>query len=197
MGRAVAETLCGWNNPSGRLPETFPKKQQDVLSLQNYPGDGYKVQYKEGLMVGYRHFDTNQVQPEYEFGFGLSYSEFVYRNLEREDLKLTFEVENISAEDGDEIVQVYLSAPKDAWVSHPEKELKAFRRISLKAGEKKQVTISLQEEDFQYYNTALKQWTVETGIYTVRIGSSSRQLPLQCEIAMKSRMLLTAWGSPE
>ena len=197
MGRAVAETLCGWNNPSGRLPETFPKKQQDVLSLQNYPGDGYKVQYKEGLMVGYRHFDTNQVQPEYEFGFGLSYSDFVYRNLEREDLKLTFEVENISAEDGDEIVQVYLSAPKDAWVSHPEKELKAFRRISLKAGEKKQVTISLQEEDFQYYNTALKQWTVETGIYTVRIGSSSRQLPLQCEIAMKSRMLLTAWGSPE
>lgn len=63
-------------------------------------------------MVGYRHFDTNQVQPEYEFGFGLSYSEFVYRNLEREDLKLTFEVENISAEDGDEIVQVYLSAPR-------------------------------------------------------------------------------------
>lgn len=178
MGRAVAETICELNNPSGRLPETFPKKQQDVLSLQNYPGDGYKVQYREGLMVGYRHFDTNEVQPEYAFGFGLSYSAFEYRNLEREGFDLKFEVENVSGTAGDEIVQVYLSSPKEAWVSHPARELKAFRRITLKEGEKKQITVSLREEDFQYYNTALRQWTVENGIYTVHIGSSSRNLPL-------------------
>lgn len=197
MGRAVAETLCGQNNPAGRLAETFPKRQQDVLSLQNYPGDGYKTVYREGLMVGYRHFDTNGIDPEYEFGFGLSYSEFSYGNLKREGLTLQFEVENTSETDGDEIVQVYLSAPADSWVSHPEKELKAFRRISLRAGEKKQVEISLKKEDFQYYNSALRTWTVETGTYVARIGSSSRNLPLRCEIPMEDDALLTSWGSPE
>lgn len=197
MGRAVAETLCGLNNPGGRLAETFPRRQQDVLSLENYPGDGYKTLYREGLMVGYRHFDTNQVTPEYEFGFGLSYTTFAYRDLERDGLQLRFQVENTGSKDGDEVVQVYVSAPGDSWVSHPAKELKAFRRISLKAGEAKTVTITLNEEDFRYYNTALKKWALETGVYTILIGSSSRRLPLTCQVAMASKELLTSRMSPE
>lgn len=95
------------------------------------------------------------------------------------------------------MVQVYVSAPGDSWVSHPAKELKAFRRISLKAGETKTVTITLTEEDFRYYNTALRKWTLETGVYTILIGSSSRRLPLTCQVAMASRELLTSRMSPE
>lgn len=197
MGRAVAETLCGKNNPSGKLAETFPKREQDVLSLENYPGDGRKVLYKEGLMVGYRHFDTNEVGPAYEFGFGLSYTEFAYRDLRRTGRSFCFTLQNTGAVKGDEIVQVYVCAPNDAWMSHPEKELKAFQRISLCPGESKIVEFTLEDGDFQYYNPALKKWITETGVYTVRVGSSSRRLPLECAIALETPERVTVEASPE
>ena len=197
MGAAVARALTGAINPAGRLAETFPKRQQDVLSLQTYPGDGLKIEYREGLMVGYRHFDTNHVEPAYEFGFGLSYTRFAYRNLTRDGLKLRFELENTGKRDGEEVVQVYVSAPKQSWVTHPEKELKAFERVFLKAGETVQLEILLKEEDFCYYNVALQRWISEEGAYTVRIGSSSRNLPLSCGIERKTDALITTSYAPE
>lgn len=191
MGRAAAETIFGINNPAGRLAETFPQKLYDVESVKNYPGNGYVACYDEKLMVGYRHFDTNRVTPSYEFGFGLSYSEFEYKNLKIDGLKLSFDLKNKSDTDGEEVVQVYVSAPEMSWVSHPEKELKAFRRVALKAGEKKRIEITLTEDDFRYYNTALHRWISETGAYTVRVGGSSRKLPLCCTIDRECELPLT------
>ena len=191
MGRAIAETLCGINNPSGKLPETFPAKLEDVKSLENYPGDEFKVVYREQLMVGYRHFDTNHIEPEYEFGFGLSYSEFVYRDLETDGDRLSFVIENISEYDGEEVAQVYISFPKNSWTSHPDKELRAFRKVFVPAHESVKVTLELKEEDFTYYNVALHKWLTEEGVYKIRVGSSSRNLPLTGERAFKIGDLIT------
>lgn len=192
MGRAVAETLFGLNNPAGRLPETFPRKLDDVLSLDNYPGNGYVVPYNERMMVGYRHFDTNGVLPEYEFGFGLSYSVFKYSNIASDGLDIQFELLNDSDIDGEEVVQVYLSAPANAWASHPAKELKYFDRVHVEAHQQIIIRVKLCEDDFKYYNTALHAWVPETGTYTVHIGPSSRNLPLACSIEIQAGLPLTA-----
>ncbi|OUP81272.1 hypothetical protein B5F07_18115 [Lachnoclostridium sp. An169] len=191
MGRAVAETLFGRNNPSGKLPETFPKSLSDVKSLENYPGDGYKVKYEEGLMVGYRHFDTNHIEPEYEFGFGLSYSAFEFANPELDGNTLSFDITNISDRDGEETAQVYIEFPRESWTSHPAQELKAFEKVQIPAHETKRVVIELSEDAFTYYNTALRKWTVENGTYRIKVGNSSRNLPLSVAKEMKSGDLLT------
>lgn len=191
MGRAVAETICGLNNPSGKLPETFPRRLQDVLSLENYLGDGYKVEYNEKLLVGYRCFDRYEKAPCYEFGFGLSYSSFSYHDLTLEGDTLSFFLTNTSDLDGAEVAQVYVEFPPDSWSSHPVRELKAFRRVWVKARESVRVSIPLPEESFQYYNTALRKWTVESGVYTIRVGASSRILPLSLVKEMRSHELIT------
>lgn len=177
-GRAVAETLCGKNNPSGKLPETFPARLQDVLSLQNYPGDGFKTEYREKLMIGYRHFDTADISPEYPFGFGLSYSTFVYENLTLTDGVLTFFITNTSDTDGMETAQVYLEFPRTSWASHPKQELRGFKKVFVRAHETVSVQIPLSQDAFCYYNTALHRWIPEKGVYTIRVGANSRDLPL-------------------
>lgn len=191
MGKAVSETLFGFNNPSGKLPETFPRSIEYVKSPRNYPGDGFKVVYEEQLMVGYRHFDTNNIQPEYEFGFGLSYSEFEYSNLTLEGNTLSFDITNVSKRDGEEVAQVYMEFPEESWVNHPKQELKGFEKVMIPAHETKRVSITLKDEDFTYYSTALKKWTVETGAYTLKVGSSSRNLPLSVRKEIKADELLT------
>lgn len=191
MGRAVAETLCGKNNPSGKLPETFPRQLSDVKSLENYPGDGHKVVYEERMMVGYRHFDTNKVEPEYEFGFGLSYSEFKFSNLELNGEKLTFTIENVSDTDGEEVAQLYIGFPEDSWNSHPLHELKGFKKVFVPAHESVKVTMELTEDMFTYYNPALQKWTVEEGVYKLYIGNSSRKLPLYAEKRIRQNENIT------
>lgn len=178
MGRAIAETICGRNNPSGKLAETFPRRLEDAPAVAEYPGDGYKTVYHEGLMIGYRHYDKEQIAPDYEFGFGLSYSDFSYSDIALAGDCLSFFISNDSERDGDEVAEVYVQFPDNSWVSHPVKELKAFKRVHLKAGEKKQVEIQVTENFFTYYNVSLKQWVQEAGIYTILVGSSSRNLPL-------------------
>ncbi len=191
MGKAVAETLVGKNNPSGKLPETFVRCENDVKSLENYPGDGFKVVYEEQLMVGYRHFDTNHIQPEYEFGFGLSYSKFEYSNLVLDGNTLSFDITNTSDRDGEEVAQVYIEFPRQSWVNHPKQELKAFEKVMIPAHETKRVSITLSDDAFTYYNVALKKWMVETGAYTIKVGSSSRNQPLSVTKEMKTDELIT------
>ncbi|MGN0250676.1 MAG: glycoside hydrolase family 3 C-terminal domain-containing protein [Oliverpabstia sp.] len=181
MGRAVAETLCGINNPSGKLAETFPRRLQDAPGLEDYPGDGCKTVYQEGIMTGYRHYDKNRILPDYEFGFGLSYSSFSYSEIMLEGNQLSFYISNDSDRDGDEIAQIYVQFPDKSWVSHPPKELKAFQRIHLKARERKKVEIEISEDFFTYYNIGLKRWTTEAGTYTILVGGSSSVLPLKIE----------------
>lgn len=194
MGRAIAETLCGMNNPSGKLPETFPKCLGDVESLKNYPGDGRKVVYREQLMVGYRHFDTNQVEPNYPFGFGLSFSDFSYSDIALEDDKLTFSITNNSDIDGEEVAQVYLGFPSSSWNSHPAQELKAFKKVSVPAHETVRVEIRLADDAYTYYNVALDKWTVEEGTYTIKVGGSSRNLPLSVKKKIKQEEHITNTG---
>ncbi len=194
MGRAIAETLCGKNNPSGKLPETFPKHSEDVKSLKNYPGDGYKVVYEERMMVGYRHFDTNNVEPEYEFGFGLSYSDFQYSDLTLEGEILCFTIKNTSNFDGEEIAQVYVEFPKNSWSSHPLRELRAFKKVMVPAGESVCVSLELPKSAFTYYNSALHRWMVEEGVYRIWVGSSSRNLPLSVEKEWKAEAFITNSG---
>lgn len=178
IGKAVAETLCGKNNPSGKLPVTFPKRLSDVKSLKNYPGDGHKVVYEERQMVGYRYFDINYIEPDYEFGYGLSYSEFLFRNLVIKGNVLEFTIENISDIDGREVAQVYVEFPNTSWNSHPNRELRAFKKVFVPAHMEVKVEIELMENIFTYYNISLKKWTVEDGAYHIYVGSSSRNLPL-------------------
>lgn len=178
MGRAVAETLCGLNNPSGRLSETFPRRLSDAPAMDEYPGDGRKAIYREGLLIGYRHYIEKRIEPDYAFGFGLSYSSFRYEDLALENGRLRFSLTNTGAWDADEVAQVYVQFPKQAWVSHPPLELKAFRRVNLRAGEKKTVEIPVEPDFFTYYNMALRDWVTEAGTYTIRVGGASNDLPL-------------------
>lgn len=142
-------------------------------------------------MVGYRHFDTNHIEPEYEFGFGLSYSAFEFANLELDGNTLSFDITNISDRDGEETAQVYIEFPRESWTSHPVQELKAFEKVQIPAHETKRVVIELSEDAFTYYNTALRKWTVENGTYRIKVGNSSRNLPLSVAKEMKSGDLLT------
>lgn len=176
-GGAIADVLTGKVNPSAKLPETFPKKERSDLDL----GNGLVVSYGEGLDVGYRYYDSHVDEIAYPFGFGLSYTDFEYKNatLKREGdtLNLTFTLKNVGEYDGAEVVQLYAAKPLSC-VSRPPKELKAFRKVYLKAGEEKQVTLSLPYSDLAYYNPALHSWVVEPGDYKLSLASSSQDLRL-------------------
>jgi beta-glucosidase len=186
-GNALAGILFGKINPSGKLPMTFPMKLQDspAHALGEYPGTNSIVNYKEGLLVGYRYFDTKQVDPLFPFGHGLSYTTFALEKLSinkgdsSATVKLT--VRNSGKVAGAEVVQVYVKDNESA-LMRPEKELKAFNKIFLQPGESKEVEFKLSKEAFQYYDDTKKRWVLEPGKFTILAGNSSRNLPLSGEI---------------
>ncbi|MBN1384742.1 MAG: glycoside hydrolase family 3 C-terminal domain-containing protein [Elusimicrobia bacterium] len=185
-GNAIADILLGNMNPSGKLPFTFPKKLEDNPSYANYPGSGGKVHYNEDIFVGYRHYDTRNVEPLFPFGHGLSYTEFEYSNLEisPEEIKkggtvtVSLDVENIGKREGKEVVQLYVQDVESS-VERPVKELKGFRKINLKPGEKKKVRFELKEDALSFYDPAKKSWVAEPGGFKILIGSSSRDIRLK------------------
>ena len=176
-GGGIADVLTGKVNPSGRLPETFPKKARYDLDT----GNGLVVKYSEGLEVGYRYYDSHPEEIAYPFGFGLSYTNFEYNgaslNSKGENLEISFTLKNTGEADGAEVVQLYSAKPLSC-VSRVPKELKVFKKVFLKAGEEKTVTLSLPVCDLAYYNPALKEWVVEPGNYKLYIASSSRDVRL-------------------
>ena len=178
-GSAVADILTGKINPSGKLSETFPLRERTDLE---YESDGLKLVYKEGFDVGYRYYDKHPEEIWYPFGHGLSYTDFVYSNLnitrDADSLSISFDLTNTGENDGSEVVQVYVGKEVSC-VTRPIKELKAFEKTSLNKGESKTVVLKLDISELSYYNRALKQWTVEPGIYTFYIGSSSRDIRLE------------------
>ena len=175
-GGGIADILTGRVNPSGKLPETFPTKPRELDT-----GNGLVVRYGEGFEVGYRYYDSHTEEIAYPFGFGLSYTSFEYKNAglhrEGDNLFVSFTLKNTGKYDGAEVVQLY-SAKSLSCVSRAPKELKAFKKVFLKAGEEKAVTISLPVSDLAYYNPALKDWVVETGEYKLYLASSSRDIRL-------------------
>jgi beta-glucosidase len=184
-GEAIADILFGDVNPSGRLPTTFVKKWEDCPAYGNFPGEKGNVYYKEGIFVGYRYFDTRNVEPLFPFGYGLSYTTFEYANLKitPEKMKVDgkvhvqFTITNSGKVDGAETAQLYVNDEK-ASVERPVKELKAFQKVFLKPGEKKAITLLLDKSALSYYDVDKKGWAAEPGKFNVLIGSSSRDIRL-------------------
>ncbi|MBT2720503.1 glycoside hydrolase family 3 C-terminal domain-containing protein [Bacillus sp. ISL-46] len=193
LGGAIADLLFGDANPSGKLAESFPKQLSDNPSFLNFPGEGDKVEYKEGIFVGYRYYDTKKVEPLFPFGFGLSYTTFEYSNLsisqkeiqDTETVAVSVTVKNTGVRAGKEIVQLYVKDVKSS-VNRPEKELKGFEKVDLQPGEEKTVTFLLNKRSFAYYNVELKDWHVETGEFEIQVGESSQEIYLKESIVVQS-----------
>jgi beta-glucosidase len=185
-GAALAELVFGDANPSGRLPVTFERRWEDNPVHDNYyPEAGTKrVPYREGVFVGYRGYDHNGVKPLFPFGYGLSYTSFAYRNLSvksqgpSSSWQVQFDLTNTGKRDGAEVAQVYV-ASHGAAVPRPAKELKGFARISLRPGETKRVTVTLDRRAFSYYDAASKQWRADPGRYDVLVGKSAGEIELR------------------
>lgn len=192
-GGAVADLLFGEANPSGKLAETFPIRLQDNPSYLFFPGEGDRVEYREGIFVGYRYYDTKEVEPLFPFGYGLSYTTFEYADLKldknrmRDDEMLTvsLQVTNTGNRAGQEIVQLYVR-DVDSSVIRPDKELKGFGKVELQPGETKTVDFELDKSAFAYYNTALSDWHAESGEYRILIGKSSRDIVLEAAVEVES-----------
>ena len=207
-GQALAEILFGAINPSGKLPITMEKHAQDNPAFASFPTDlnASTINYSEGLFVGYRGYDNNHIQPQYPFGYGLSYTTFRYSDLEinplilkKEDqeqhgltkadwknhegdddrlIRVSFQVINTGKLPGAEIAQLYV-APVNPPVTRPLKELKGFKKVFLQPGESKKVTITLDRRSLAYYDVSAHAWDVAPGVYRILLGSSSQDIGLQ------------------
>jgi beta-glucosidase len=188
-GNALAKILFGELNPSGKLPMTFPKKLADHgdHALGEYPGDTVKLQlnYFDDIYVGYRYYDTYNVDPQFAFGHGLSYTSFAYSNMQIiKDAKgatVRFNVKNTGKKKGAETAQLYVSQQSPT-LPRPKKELKGFKKIELAPGETKQVSIRLNDDAFSYYNDLKHQWVNEKGNFNIEVGSSSRDIRLESKL---------------
>lgn len=179
-GTALAEVLFGAVNPSGKLPETVGKR------LEDYPTATFgdfaledSVTYKEGIYVGYRYFDSYNVEPEFCFGHGLSYTEFAYSEFavskEKDEILVRGNITNVGKRSGSEVVQVYVSY-EDKTVAFPVKELKGFHKVFLEAGESKEVSITIALEDLSYYDESHQEFRLVEGTKIIHVGSSSRDI---------------------
>ena len=196
-GRALAKVLLGQVNPSGKLAETFPKKLMDspAHSIGEFGKYG-KVTYKEGVYVGYRYFDSYNVEPEFPFGHGLSYTSFEYSNLEIEldessveddvNVRVRATIRNTGALAGAEVVQVYV-ASKEASIPRPIHELKGFDKLYLEPNEEKIVEICLHKDSFGFYDEDGCSFLVEPGEYEIQVGSSSRDIRLTGNIKLNKK----------
>ena len=181
---AVLDVLTGKVNPAGRLAETWPMHCEDNPSYNNFAKDGRTVEYREGLYVGYRYYQTAGVPVAYPFGYGLSYTSFEYSDLHATPTGVSLTVKNTGAMAGDEVVQVYISKP-DAKIFRPMQELKGFARVHLEAGESKLVSIPLDDKAFRYWNDPAGHWAVEGGSYTVRVGACSEDIRLEATVTVE------------
>ena len=183
-GNAFAKIIFGEVNPSGKLAETFPARYEDCVTAKNGQfGVWGKITLEEGPYFGYRHFDRQHIAPAFCFGHGLSYTEYEYSGLTMKkekggDIKLTFSVKNIGKRAGAEIVQVYI-APISARTARPDKELKAFAKVELGAGKSKKVSLTLEQEDFAYFDESLHKFVTDAGDYEILVGASCEDIRLR------------------
>ena len=184
-GHALADVLIGKVNPSGKLPFTFPVALDESPAhfLQTFPGDSLTVIYKEGILVGYRWYDTKNITPLYPFGYGLSYTNFAFSpiNIDKKKYKLNetitiiTKIKNTGKVDGKETVQLYISK-LGSTVERADKELKAFEKVMVPAGKEVTVTLKIPVEFLAYFDEQSRKWVVEPGNYKVIIGASSRDI---------------------
>lgn len=181
---AMVDVLTGKVNPGGKLAETWANAYEETPAKDNFAGAGRTVQYREGLYVGYRYYQTAGVPVAFPFGYGLSYTSYAYSDLKVTADSVTLTVTNTGARDGAEIVQVYIAKP-GAEIFRPAQELKAFARVPLAAGESRTVTLPLDDKAFRYWNTRTDCWEVEGGRYEVRVGASSADIRLTADVDIR------------
>ncbi len=183
VGLATVRILFGEVNPSGKLPESFPKKLSDNPSYLFYGGEGDTAEYREGIFVGYRYYDRKETELLFPFGHGLSYTSFDFSDLrlsreritDQESLTATVRVTNTGKRAGKTVVQLYVGDCESS-VFRPVRELKGFEKIFLEPGESKDVSFTLDKRSFAYWNTKIHDWHVESGEFRIEIGHSSRDI---------------------
>ena len=180
---AMLEVLTGWQNPCGKLAETIPLRYEDTPAARYFPGKKQNAEYREGLYVGYRYYETASKAVRYPFGYGLSYTTFAYSDLKVNAEKVTFTLTNTGSVAGAEIAQLYVAKP-DAAVFRPAKELKGFAKVFLKAGESRTVTIPLDDKTFRYWNVTTDRWEVEGGSYQLLVGANVQDIRLTADITL-------------
>ena len=184
-GAAVANILTGKVNPSGKTAETYPLRFEDNPTYGNYPGGPVTSEHRESVYIGYRYYDTAEKEVLFPFGYGLSYTTFAYSDIkvsskdikDTDTLEVSFKIKNTGSVDGAEIAEIYV-ADKESTIFRPKKELRAFTKVFLKAGEEKEVTVELGKRAFAYYNVNIGVWHVETGAFEILVGASSRDIRL-------------------
>mgnify|MGYP003258752332 FL=1 len=198
-GGAAVNLLFGDATPCGKLAETFPLHLEDNPSYLNFPGNREKVCYQEGVFIGYRYYDKKKMDVLFPFGYGLSYTDFTYSNMkvtvngknaadvdvikETDEIVVSADITNTGNCDGAEIVQLYIKNPV-VYEIRPEKELRDFAKVFLKAGETKTVTFTLNARAFSYYETRIHDWYAESGDYEILLASSSRDIRLQYTVSI-------------
>lgn len=181
---AMLKAITGQINPNGKLAESYPFKYEDTPAYNYFPSKERSSEYREGLYVGYRYYTTAKVPVRYPFGYGLSYTSFTYSDVSATDKAVTFTIQNTGERDGAEVAQVYVAA-KDGEVFRPALELKGFAKVFLKAGEKKTVTVSLDDKAFRYFNVKTNKWEVEGGDYEILVGASCMDIRLSKVVSVK------------
>ncbi len=197
VGEATVNALFGRVNPSGKLAETIPYRLEDNPSYLNFPGDGKRVEYREGVFVGYRYYEAKKMPVRYPFGHGLSYTEFAYRDLalsrvEMEEggrLTVSLKVKNVGSRAGKEVVQLYVADHTGA-AARPPKELKNFVKVELQPGEEKTVSMELDTRSFAWYQAEIHDWYAASGEYEILVGASSQDIRLRGILSYRSHTRL-------
>lgn len=197
VGLATVRVLFGEVNPSGRLPESFPKKLSDNPSYLYYGGEGDNADYREGVFVGYRYYDRKDMEVLFPFGYGLSYTTFAYSNLrlsaetisDTDTLTATVTMKNTGSRTGKTVVQLYVGDPEST-VFRPVRELKDFAKVELQPGESRDVTFTLDKRAFAYWNEEIHDWHVESGEFTIEVGQSSRNMECSASVYVMSTIKL-------
>lgn len=197
MGGAITDVLFGKVNPSGKLAETFPLVLSQNPSFINFPGEEDKVEYREGIFVGYRYYDKTETKTLFPFGHGLSYTTFAYSDLtvdkkelaDDQTLAVSVKIINTGSRSGKEAVQLYVR-DVESQVIRPVKELKGFEKVALEPGEEKIVNFTLGKRAFAYYNEQLKDWYVESGTFEILVGKSSAVIECREEVVVKSTTVI-------
>jgi beta-glucosidase len=192
-GHALASILFGDANPSGKLPVSLPKRFEDSPAYGHYPGENLRVDYAEGIYVGYRYFDTKNVEPAFPFGFGLSYTTFEFSDLKvgrwkangsGPPVEIDLDVKNTGSRAGAEVVQLYIHED-NPMIDRPVHELKRFQRVELKPGESKTVQFTLDRAALSYWSAKKRDWVADPGTFEIQVGSSSRDIRLRAPLGLK------------
>jgi len=197
VGKATVDLLYGDAVPSGKLAETWPVKLSDNPSYLSFPGEDGVVEYREGIYIGYRYYDKKEMNVLFPFGHGLSYTEFEYSSLtidkaemnDTDILTVRLKIKNTGGTAGKEAVQLYVKDVESS-AGRPVRELKGIAKVSLASGEEKEIVFTLDKRSFAYYEPKIHDWFVESGVFAIEAGASSRDIRLSAEVNVKGTKAL-------